>query len=175
MPGQGRRSVREPMSQLKTMHPLVRSRRDGRSPRIFKDGPAFMIRRARRRETLGVQPPSCEFPKVTNRSRNRAMAGGSGRELFFPVYTGMCRMNWDPSIRYLSDPHRARNCTGSGACPMTGADMKGIPRLSGAVEKTRTSTGFRPQRPQRCASTSSATTAHQGGGADAGPEVGGGL
>src|SRR5918993_4377785 len=29
----------------------------------------------------------------------------------------------------------------------------------GAVEKTRTSTGFRPQRPQRCASTSSATTA----------------
>jgi hypothetical protein len=31
--------------------------------------------------------------------------------------------------------------------------------LSGAVEKTRTSTGFRPQRPQRCASTSSATTA----------------
>ena len=32
-------------------------------------------------------------------------------------------------------------------------------RLCGAVEKTRTSTGFRPQRPQRCASTSSATTA----------------
>ena len=31
--------------------------------------------------------------------------------------------------------------------------------LFGAVEKTRTSTGFRPQRPQRCASTSSATTA----------------
>ncbi len=31
--------------------------------------------------------------------------------------------------------------------------------VNGAVEKTRTSTGFRPQRPQRCASTSSATTA----------------
>ena len=31
----------------------------------------------------------------------------------------------------------------------------------GAVEKTRTSTAFRPQRPQRCASTSSATTARQ--------------
>ena len=30
---------------------------------------------------------------------------------------------------------------------------------AGAVEKTRTSTAFRPQRPQRCASTSSATTA----------------
>src|SRR3546814_4699352 len=29
----------------------------------------------------------------------------------------------------------------------------------GAVEKTRTSTASRPQRPQRCASTSSATTA----------------
>ena len=35
--------------------------------------------------------------------------------------------------------------------------------LTGAVEKTRTSTGFRPQRPQRCASTSSATTAHHDG------------
>src|SRR3546814_3532313 len=33
--------------------------------------------------------------------------------------------------------------------------------LFGAVEKTRTSTAFRPQRPQRCASTSSATTAHK--------------
>ena len=32
---------------------------------------------------------------------------------------------------------------------------------NGAVEKTRTSTGFRPQRPQRCASTSSATTARR--------------
>ena len=30
---------------------------------------------------------------------------------------------------------------------------------SGAVEKTRTSTGSLPQRPQRCASTNSATTA----------------
>ena len=29
----------------------------------------------------------------------------------------------------------------------------------GAAEKTRTSTDFTPQRPQRCASTSSATTA----------------
>ncbi len=31
--------------------------------------------------------------------------------------------------------------------------------VSGAVEKTRTSTGIIPQRPQRCASTNSATTA----------------
>jgi hypothetical protein len=30
---------------------------------------------------------------------------------------------------------------------------------NGAVKKTRTSTGFRPQRPQRCASTNSAMTA----------------
>ena len=36
-----------------------------------------------------------------------------------------------------------------------------VPDLNGAgaAEKTRTSTGFRPQRPQRCASTSSATAA----------------
>src|SRR3546814_17381000 len=33
----------------------------------------------------------------------------------------------------------------------------------GTVEKTRTSTAFRPQRPQRFASTSSATTAHHDG------------
>ena len=32
----------------------------------------------------------------------------------------------------------------------------------GAVEKTRTSTGVTPQRPQRCASTNSATTARIG-------------
>jgi hypothetical protein len=30
---------------------------------------------------------------------------------------------------------------------------------SGAAKKTRTSTGFRPQRPQRCASTNSAMAA----------------
>src|SRR3954447_23810378 len=55
--------------------------------------------------------------------------------------------------------------------PVMGAPSEGghraetIPRgrflsvRDGAVEKTRTSTAFRPQRPQRCASTSSATTA----------------
>src|ERR1700732_2224161 len=32
---------------------------------------------------------------------------------------------------------------------------------AGAVEKTRTSTEFPPQRPQRCASTNSATTARR--------------
>jgi len=37
--------------------------------------------------------------------------------------------------------------------------LTGYLGLFGAVEKTRTSTGFRPQRPQRCASTNSATTA----------------
>src|SRR6516164_9535092 len=35
--------------------------------------------------------------------------------------------------------------------------------LAGAVEKTRTSTEFPPQRPQRCASTNSATTARRAG------------
>ena len=52
-----------------------------------------------------------------------------------------------------------RNCatcrTHSRECPARGR-YSGLP---GAVEKTRTSTGFRPQRPQRCASTNSATTA----------------
>ena len=40
-------------------------------------------------------------------------------------------------------------------------EASGFSGLCGAVEKTRTSTAFRPQRPQRCASTSSATTAHR--------------
>src|SRR3546814_13953580 len=40
-----------------------------------------------------------------------------------------------------------------------GLEIHEIHGLFGAVEKTRTSTAFRQQRPQRCASTSSATTA----------------
>ena len=47
----------------------------------------------------------------------------------------------------------ARDCSRRRASPSL------RPACSGAVEKTRTSTAFRPQRPQRCASTSSATTA----------------
>ena len=42
--------------------------------------------------------------------------------------------------------------------PMNGSPAK----LCGAAKKTRTSTAFRPQRPQRCASTNSAMAAHQG-------------
>ena len=38
-------------------------------------------------------------------------------------------------------------------------DVYTLQKKSGAVEKTRTSTGVTPQRPQRCASTNSATTA----------------
>src|SRR5712691_2615320 len=41
------------------------------------------------------------------------------------------------------------------------ADYDGGPAKLGAVEKTRTSTEFPPQRPQRCASTNSATTARR--------------
>ena len=56
---------------------------------------------------------------------------------------------------------------GLGACHWLGSGWTypqnrppdGFAKMSGAVEKTRTSTAFRPQRPQRCASTSSATTA----------------
>ena len=47
----------------------------------------------------------------------------------------------------------ARPCSNS---PDTSMRLKKL----GAVERTRTSTGVSPQRPQRCASTSSATTAH---------------
>jgi hypothetical protein len=52
-----------------------------------------------------------------------------------------------------------RSCATPGVNPFAPEDFQSHSGLSGAVEKTRTSTGFRPQRPQRCASTSSATTA----------------
>ena len=55
--------------------------------------------------------------------------------------------------RNLAEPRRL--CAGR----PRGGDFGLHKRLFGAVEKTRTSTGFRPQRPQRCASTNSATTA----------------
>ncbi len=42
-------------------------------------------------------------------------------------------------------------------------------KSDGAVKKTRTSTGFRPQRPQRCASTNSAMTAKSPGSFEAAP------
>ena len=46
----------------------------------------------------------------------------------------------------------------SGAMDALASDLMVIV-INGAVEKTRTSTPFKEQRPQRCASTNSATTA----------------
>src|SRR3546814_18689571 len=59
--------------------------------------------------------------------------------------------------------HRSQHIRGMAVCQTVPNPQK-YPLFSkdiGAVEKTRTSTAFRPQRPQRCASTSSATTAHK--------------
>ena len=67
-------------------------------------------------------------------------------------------------------PPRRFSCTTCSALMQQAAAMAEAPpwscvfnphgsRQCGAVEKTRTSTAFRPQRPQRCASTNSATTA----------------
>ena len=61
---------------------------------------------------------------------------------------------------------RGHNRSDPQACAAAGPNRSGFLRNSrivwsfnGAVEKTRTSTEFPPQRPQRCASTNSATTA----------------
>ena len=54
------------------------------------------------------------------------------------------------AARFLAEEHKVHT-TDKGICLLISV---------GAVEKTRTSTGFLPQRPQRCASTSSATTAY---------------
>ena len=59
----------------------------------------------------------------------------------------------------------AQNCAVSDSSSYSIRDLICRYGLFGAVEKTRTSTGVSPQRPQRCASTSSATTALKSGGA----------
>jgi hypothetical protein len=62
------------------------------------------------------------------------------------------------------DPRRANAVTERPAAtlsPDLSLFFQSLAGPNGAVEKTRTSTAFRPQRPQRCASTSSATTAHR--------------
>lgn len=66
-----------------------------------------------------------------------------------------------PAVRLLAAQERSASLArrhglpgGQGVGPYRTSTLK-----IGAVEKTRTSTAFRPQRPQRCASTSSATTA----------------
>ena len=66
----------------------------------------------------------------------------------------------------LPGTRRGHNRSDPQACAAAGPNRSGFLRNSrivwgfnGAVEKTRTSTAFRPQRPQRCASTNSATTA----------------
>ena len=53
----------------------------------------------------------------------------------------------------------AQNCAITGSSSPSMRNLVWRYGLLGAVEKTRTSTGVSPQRPQRCASTSSATTA----------------
>src|SRR5690606_9416187 len=80
--------------------------------------------------------------------------------------SGTRRGNQDPSQATSGNFHidRCKKITRRGECPSAitpppSGSSPPLTELSGAVEKTRTSTGFRPQRPQRCASTSPATTA----------------
>ena len=54
-----------------------------------------------------------------------------------------------------------KSVCGIAGLPAWGRPRTDLAKNSGAVEKTRTSTGVTPQRPQRCASTNSATTASQ--------------
>ena len=70
------------------------------------------------------------------------------------------------AVLKLAIQDRIRYCRNEGArtpeiaLPFkTLAEVETLQRRNGAVEKTRTSTGVTPQRPQRCASTNSATTA----------------
>ena len=83
-----------------------------------------------RTRDLGVEP---------DRSADRDAVAGPGRNLVRLAHVSLRTAG-------TRETERARPSIGRA-------------RRNGAVEKTRTSTGLLPQRPQRCASTSSATTA----------------
>ncbi len=95
----------------------------------------------------------------------RSMAATQLRSVFGEVETSGCfgvgfggrRQNrrLECSIAVGKAPETRRQF----ALPSQNITVYQVRTVTGAVEKTRTSTAFRPQRPQRCASTSSATTA----------------
>ena len=116
-------------------------------------------------------------PAAGHRSARCWASAGGGRTVEpGSLLSGATRRPPEPAI--LGNgcaPHSARRC--KAACAR-GLDRRSAPclpinrspageisvfkrRIFGAVEKTRTSTGFRPQRPQRCASTNSATAARE--------------
>ena len=105
---------------------------------------------------------SCSNASPTAATRSRVTQGFGG---------GRARSSTELGVRARGQRRTSRS---SGSARSTVAPAAGCSRrrpaepaapydrhskLTGAVEKTRTSTAFRPQRPQRCASTSSATTA----------------
>ena len=87
------------------------------------------------------------------RRRRRHPGGGAGPRLDLRLVAGARRR---PATRCSGSSRSRSSCSGPGG------RCSGRRGGDGAVEKTRTSTGVSPQRPQRCASTSSATTALAG-------------
>ena len=94
-----------------------------------------------------------------NPTVSKATAGndGSCKIPGAPKVAGSCRFSGGAAPLPYS---RKTTCRAiETTLPFKGLEGLAAKRGSGAVEKTRTSTGVSPQRPQRCASTNSATTA----------------
>ena len=81
------------------------------------------------------------------------------------VRLGSIQVRPQPVLAANAESSAGRKTPTSGDLSTRSECPRHVAACAGAVEKTRTSTAFRPQRPQRCASTSSATTArHEKGG-----------
>ena len=123
------------------------------------------------RQPASLTSRTCSWPSFHSRGQTSAARSASPEAILtavriFPPETAgiLCREIAIPApVSDCTYPNCTRefrrncaeHCRYFGRVPHWGS----VSGLFGAVEKTRTSTGFRPQRPQRCASTSSATTA----------------
>ncbi len=131
--------------------------RDRRAPHA---GPLCQVvkrpaqRRARHTALCSGDRQVCHFrciPASETRSSPPGASNGGGL---------WCALRASTVVRMSPHPAEPRHSKG---LSRPRAKIGYLVGLFGAVEKTRTSTGFRPQRPQRCASTSSATTAKSTG------------
>ena len=138
---------------------------------------------ARRQPTsLTSRPSTCRLPGASSAQCSASGETNSSAVRFYTAETaGLSRAEIgrketvSDCTSTKTNPEIPRNRAPFGGSLPPVSACPGLSGLSGAVEKTRTSTGFRPQRPQRCASTSSATTAHREGPRQPGALAGPGL
>ncbi len=116
------------------------------------------------RHENGLNLPHCKQGQARSGGRKSPRADQIQRRATYRE--GKASANCSGRIFYRCDLSRLENASTDWHSRPRRAKYQKFPLFFkgyGAVEKTRTSTAFRPQRPQRCASTSSATTAHHDG------------